>query len=533
MNKRHLIVLLAALLAWPGLAAAAATAANRLDMLAIWDPIMAPKTSVETICRETDRLLAQCGHGDATHRIGFAFVYPIGRPELLRRAAQVAREKGIVLGPILALQTHHRADLERTLAGDLRNFQWRSDGENWVPAKQPKAPEPADRPMNALCSSRYCKPVRDNAEARARQAAKELLAVCREFPGIIVVVNPVIEESLHGWEKKTGESGSASPAEFYTDCSPFAVMEFRDWLRHTGRYDATGGRYAGEGAPPEITGPPIMINGRWRSMFYDDPDPGRANGTGLSFNAVFGTHYQSWTLRYWDPDNFPAPLSDRANLMPQTGTGFTEGGFDVPRVRDNAAPFWKAWNWVYQDQKGYPPGPIERPAYGFRQWQVRNYVNDLCGWLLEEGVPRELIYAHQVPGEALGESHTAVMQARGLAQTVWSGWVPACGTVGITRFGPIDPKLMTRYAGNWGIFEWHPAPGAKPDQQRLYDAARRDLKAYADNGCRILFPGWWSADGKHFPTFPLNNSRFTDAIRDYLSPPSTTPTPADADKTRR
>ena len=255
-----------------------------------------------------------------------------------------------------------------------------------------------------------------------------------------------------------------------------------------------------------------------RSQFYDDPTPTNAHGTGQCFNQVMGTTFTTWTLRYYDLIESPKPITDRkTNLLPTRGRAFVKGGFDVPRVRDNNAPFWKAWNWVNQDQKGYPAGNPRRPAFGFRQWQVRNFVNDFFGWLMAEGLPRELLYAHQVPCEALGDSPMAFKQARTMAQTAWSGFVPACGTVGVTRFGPIEPKLLTQYAPAWGIFEWHPAPGTAPNDQRLYDRAMTDLTNYSANGCHYLFPGWWMANGEHLKTFPLNDSKFADAIRDFLA----------------
>ena len=484
---------------------------NTFHILPIWNDLMRTQTTPEEIRRETDKMLAQFGRGNRYHQVGFSFIYPAGQPEVVRRVCAVAREKGIKIGLIIALQTHANPGLERDLAADARNFQWRSDGENWQPPKDPKSKEPADREDNRLCSSRYGDAVRAKIEAAARQQAKEILGVMREFPGVIAVVNPIIEEGLTGGVK-------TNATEYYTDCSPFAVTEFRDWLRHTGRYDADKGKYAGQGAPEEIIGPLVKIKGKVRSQFYDDPTPTNAHGTGQSFNQVMGTTFTTWTLRYYDLIESPKPITDRkTNLLPTRGRAFVRGGFDVPRARDNNTPFWKAWNWVNQDQKGYPAGNPRRPAFGFRQWQVRNFVNDFFGWLLAEGLPRELLYAHQVPCEALGDSPMAFKQARTMAQTVWSGFVPACGTVGVTRFGPIEPKLLTQYAPAWGIFEWHPAPGTAPSDQRLYDRAMTDLTNYSTNGCHYLFPGWWMANGEHLKTFPLNDSKFADAIHDFLA----------------
>jgi hypothetical protein len=124
--------------------------------------------------------------------------------------------------------------------------------------------------------------------------------------------------------------------------------------------------------------------------------------------------------------------------------------------------------------------------------------------------------AHQIPGEAVGER-----RGRSSASPTWTGYLPAAGTVGITRYGPLDPSLVRRCADlhpaggrNWRIFEWHPAPGAKPADARLYDDARRELRKLYDNRCRVVFAGWWLNED---PTFPLDGSRFADAIRDFLA----------------
>ena len=54
----------------------------------------------------------------------------------------------------------------------------------------------------------------------------------------------------------------------------------------------------------------------------------------------------------------------------------------------------------------------------------------------------------------------------------------------------------------------------------LFDAAKSYLEEYATNGCRFLFAGWWHIAGqpnKDTKTFPLPDSRFAEAIRDFLA----------------
>jgi hypothetical protein len=508
-----LLMILSSLLA-PG-QTAAPDASNTFHILALWEPLVREATTETQIRHEMDRLLKQFGKGNRFNRVGFSFIYPNGKPEMLRRAARLAAEKGIVLGPVLGLQSHGNANFAREFIKDLRNYVWNSDGRMWNPMPHPDKPLDWHENLRPLSSSRYCDGVRAELEKRTRQQARDILSVMKEYPGVIAVVNPLIEQGL--MTGKRTENGTLIQG----DIGPYAMTEFRDWLRHTGRYDAEKGAYAGQGAPAGITGPWVKINGKSRSPFYDDSDPSNANKTGKNFNQTFGTGFKSWSLRYFDLLLTPAPIMDPStDFRPQSGSAFVDGGFELP-APDPFSAFWRAWIWVNQEQGGqYPPGNPAAPAFGFAQVMSRNYVTDVFGWLIDEGLPKDRLYAHQVPTEALGDGPIGLQQARTMAMGIWTGYVPACGTVGITRFGHIDPKLMTQYAKHWGIFEWHPQPGAAPAAQRLYDAAKADLEEYSANGCRFLFPGWWFVTGqpkKDTPTFPLPDSRFSDAIRDFLA----------------
>ncbi|MCA9248006.1 MAG: sulfatase, partial [Planctomycetales bacterium] len=487
-------------------------ARNTLHILPLWNEMMRAETSEATIRTEMDRLIEQLGRGDRYHRLGFSFIYP-ERPDVLRRNCRLAQEKGLMLGLVIGLQTHGNS-LHRAFTDDLRNYQWRNDGLTWAGVEESELNVETSR-RAPVCPSRYCDSVRAEVERRARRQAREIAAAIREFPGVIAVVNPLIEQGLGG-------GANADGTLFFNDRGPYTTAEFRDWLRHSGRYDAEKGPYAGQGAPAAIVGEFISINARQQSPFYDDPTPADANGTGLSFNDTFATNFTSWSLRYWDLEAFAEPIADpRTPLMPHQGNGYTAGGFDAPRALDNDSPFWRAWIWVNQDRGGYPPGNPAAPAFGFAQVLSRNYVNDMCGWLVDEGLPRTRIYAHQVPTEVLGTSPVGLTQARTMAMGIWTGYVPACRSVGITRFGGIDPALLTQYAPHWGIFEWHPAPGAQPDSQHLYDSARAHLQIYGKHGCRFLFPGWWhqadEIDETHTANFPLPDSRFAAALHDFLA----------------
>jgi hypothetical protein len=513
--KKLLVLLFACQLASGQPTAIEPNARNTFHILALWEPIVRSDTTEEQIRHEMDRLLVQFGKGNRFNRVGFSFIYPNGKPELLHRAARLASEKGIVLGVVLGLQSHGNASMASGFTKDLRNYMWRSDGRMWNPLPRPDKPMEWHENLQPLSSSRYCNDVRAELEKRTRQQARDIIGVMKEFPGVIAVINPLIEQGL--MTGKRTENGSL----IYGDVGPYAVTEFRDWLRHTGRYDAEKGVHASQGAPAVITGPWVKIAGKARSPFYDDKDPADANKTGKSFNLTFGTAFKSWSLRHFDMERNPSPITDpTTNFIPENGPAFVEGGFELP-APDPQSAFWRAWIWVNQEQGGqFPPGNPQAPAYGFSQVMSRNYVTDVFEWLIEEGLPKDRLYAHQVPTEALGDSPMGLQQARTMAMGIWTGYVPASESVGITKFGRIDPKWITQYAKHWGIFEWHPQPGAAPDEQRLYDAAKADLEEYAANGCRFVFPGWWYISGqpkRDTKTFPLPDSRFADAIRDFLA----------------
>src|SRR5207245_2195103 len=89
-------------------------------------------------------------------------------------------------------------------------------------------------------------------------------------------------------ELSLDRADSADPAKtVYADYSPFAVAEFRDWIRAGGFYAAgqsfagqtyeNAARYAGDSSPNADT-----------------------NGDGHTFNGDFGTSFTTWDLKYRD-----------------------------------------------------------------------------------------------------------------------------------------------------------------------------------------------------------------------------------------
>lgn len=455
----------------------------------------------------------QLGGGNLYHRIGFSSIYHPNVDGEMRQNCQLAQEYRVHIGLIFALQSHTRQPFRNVAtANDLRLFQWRKDGIDWkgefTSSGEIEVPED-QRDYKIPTPSRYAIVLREFNALQARQWAEAAKQLMEDFPGVITSINGPIEEEL--------AIGGHRNNDKLADYSPYAITEFRDWLLHRGMYDATSGRFAGEGACSPIIGQLIEFDGVLRSQFYDDPTPYDANGTGVSFNQYFGTQFTTWNLRYWDLENYPEPITDEDfECTPQSGFGFTSGGFDAPRHINVGSRFWRAWSYDIPDQGGvYPYGNPEAPSYGFRQHMVRNFVRDLFDVMAEAGLPHNLLYAHQIPGEVLGDFTGAAGRNRSSASTIWTGYLEKFQTVGITRFGPINPELVTQYAKNWGIFEWHTSPNTAYNSQVLYDRSISDLNLFYNNNCRFLFPGWWDHDDKR-DIFPLNDSRFADAISDFM-----------------
>ena len=489
--------------------------ADTFRILPIFDALTGSYPTDQFVA-EASRLKTQVGQNRTNFKVGFSFIYP-GLAST-RRYCQLAQTNNVSLGVILAQQTHSLSSTIANLArNDFRDYAWRLDGVTWEGAvgTNGSALYP-NRDYRTVTPSRYCTDLRTSYESTVRSQAREIASLIQEFPSVLAVVNACIEEEL--------ASGGEANDNYLADYSPFAVTEFRDWLRHTGKYDDLTGQYAGQGASELIVGTFLPLAGALRSPFYDDPDPSDAGGTGQSFNARFGTSFTTWALRYWDLDAYPASItSTNFDPSPESGTGFTAGGFDPPRVRSAANTYWRAWSWDYQDQgSSFPPGNPSQPAFGFRQVLVKNFVNDLLGWCASEGVPAELLYAHQIPTEQVGTARN-----RSSGSPVWTGLLSLNQQLGITRFGSLNADHLQQYSRNWGIFEWHPAPFNTTSNAVLYTTTLAHLDNYYWNGARVLFPGWWRQVGTAVdPTFPLPDSLFAQGLRDWLAARPDAPLPA-------
>jgi len=461
----------------------------------------------------TDKIYTQIGAG--------GIIEPFAIPSMAGGLPRL-KQFGLFYAPIftIPLLGVQRDFLEAT---DLREFQWRLNGLTWSSSENVES-WGGDRNYKWVTYSRLAPLQKSYEEDRARNWAQDVQAELQGYEERVPMFNLLVESEL--------PSGGSTDDGQLGDYSPYAITEFRDWLRHTGIYDDATGTYASEGAEEAITGTYIDFGGTLRSPFYDDPTPADADGTGASCNTWFGTAFTSWTLRYWDLDAFPSPITDTNFVVnPESGTGFTAGGFDAPRVRVASNPFWQAWSWdtfVQGSAYTYPNGNPGRPSFGFRQHLVRNFGRDMYDIMVEEGLPSDHIFLHQIPGEYINAG-----RQRSGATPIWTGYLEKNGMLGLTRFGTVpDIGKMMQYVNltdkrnrGWSFFEWHPKPADTAGTLRdtpayiedSYTVTFKELGRLVPNRMRVVTPGWWDTSGSGFnwDTFPTYNSGMVEAIKAF------------------
>ncbi len=450
-----------------------------------------PSTSTKTMFNDAKELLDQFGPQRLYSRIGFSAISDPGRRPMEETIA-LAKKAGIPFVFSFSMQSHSIfGKLREVVEKDRRNAQWRENGDI-------KGSGKGGRTGKQATLSRLAKDVVAVRKAYARQWAEEFFKVMKKYPYTAIAMSGPIEEEY-----------SEAPYD-WGDYSPYSIAEFRDWLRHRGIYDNRTGEFKGEGWPGG-------------EQFADDPTPADNNGTGKSFNEVFGTKFTTWRLKYWDLDKYPVPLANNANPMPKKGKGYISGGFDAPRVRKPGNSFWDVW-----DQSSTRGG-----GRGFRQIMINNWVKDELRWMTEVGIPADRLFSHQIPGEYISPERLFTS-----GSPLWTADVEPYGGVGITAFGsltwdvpwfqggqPLLFKSITVLDKNWGIFEYHPQPGATtvdylgayfkegktPPPLLNYNICMKALKTSYPYRPHILAPGWWNDT----TTFIVNNSVFAKAIKDF------------------
>ncbi|HEX5855151.1 MAG TPA: hypothetical protein VFZ57_05985, partial [Thermoanaerobaculia bacterium] len=176
---------------------------------------------------------------------------------------------------------------------DRRNAQWYQDGTLQKPVGNEIFMTP----------SRYARKLRRHLETKVRAFAGLLVDLRQQFPDTLVSASGDGEMELN-----YGGLDASVPFEnqMIADYSPFAVAEFRDWIRHTGLY-GPGQPYDGQG----------FSGGGAR---YGGPD-----GLG-NFSLDYGAGFTNWNLYYFDWDVMSDPVDGDPKAIPAAvyeGTGWT------------------------------------------------------------------------------------------------------------------------------------------------------------------------------------------------------------------
>jgi hypothetical protein len=327
---------------------------------------------------------------------------------------------------------------------DRRNAQWYRDGtlgnEIW------------------MTPSRYARRLRRHLETKVRAFARMLVDLRQQFPDTLVSASGDGEMELN----YGGLDGSVPfENQMIADYSPFAIAEFRDWIRHTGLY-GPGQPYDGQG----FSGGGARYQG----------------AGGLStLNADYGTAFASWNLLYFDWDVMADSVNGDTKAIPDTtyegagwtplpssGPDFVAGGFDAPRSANNPTPaFWTLWR-------------------QFRETMVGNYQKDFATWVTTTAdadgnrFETDRWYSHQIPADYVNETFPGCPVPNPRLMTSASPMTTAniapAGSLGLTAFDVFGTDqiyhrtsrylldaLKAMHLPNWGFVEWSPSWPFVPD----------------------------------------------------------------------
>ncbi|MBD3414301.1 MAG: hypothetical protein GF421_07725 [Candidatus Aminicenantes bacterium] len=371
---------------------------------------------------------------------------------------------------------------------DIRNCQWYNDNK-LASDSQIAEPDLMDTYVFGTLS-RYARKMRRNLEAKSQAALSFLKQRMDENPDILTAVS--------GW----GESElnyhridhSQSLQDFFCDFSPFAVLEFRDWIQHAGMYDDVNGKYAGQG--------------------YSEGGDKYWGASGLEkFNQDFDTSFTTWDLKYFhwslnddydtnptddvnsDPHRIPFYQYTHGQMMPDSGPHYIAGGFDPPREMAADDDFWDLWNL-------------------FRELMVHHFVLDMAKWASDAEIPAQRWYSHQIPADYLfgtsPDSEDQNARYYSSASPLWTADVEPYGSVGATIYDIKFPDQFARttdhaleavsdLAGRWAVLEYDAEtypPGMDVSQSSVNDILLQYFNVYKWRPYLINFFRWLD-NGEH------------------------------------
>jgi hypothetical protein len=411
-------------------------------------------------------------------------------------AIDTARGAGypIALNMLTAIREQYDPAQLASEAEDRRNMMWYAD--------------------NSLATgwwthSRYARKQRRIQEAYIRELGRVLADRMARYPETLVAASG-------DGEVEIAHIGHTDPVfTVYGDYSPFAVAEFRDWIRAGGLY-AAGQPYAGQSY-------------EHAARYAGDTTPALdTNGDGHTLNGDFATAFTTWDLRSFDwkltDGETLRAISSSSPFNPAAVTN--AGGFDAPRVRgtkpanyfaQTTVDYWKLW-------------------LMFRTAMVHRHNIDFAKWITSSAsvdagtagavVPRTAWSSYQIPGDYISNGSPA--NPTGRFEASGSGWTTAdvspYASAGFTSFnlnykcdptkptgaggpqagcGGVHPYFLTFHGLapaianrnlRFSLVEWHPSvpvgPGlAPPENPFLFSNELALLKQYRPT---VLSPFIWN-----------------------------------------
>jgi hypothetical protein len=348
--------------------------------------------------------------------------------------------------------------------------------------------------------SRYARRLRRAFEAYVREVGRVLADRMRRYPATVVLATGDAEIELAFDRSSIADPAYTEATSQLADYSPFAVAEFRDWLRNAGLY-AAGQPFAGQGYDHA-------------ARYAGDTSPGvDSNGDGHTVNSDFGTGFSSWELRYFDWSLTDPVDGDRNaisaaiynapgwNQNPDAGAG----RFDAPRVRQPGHAWWEVWN-------------------RFRETMIWRYNVDFARFITTSPddagatVPTTRWFSHQIPADYLfgGSPQQPNFRWVTSASPHWTADISPYGGMGFTAFNVhlggqsfaytgrnVAPHIAARHA-RWGIAEWHPSLPVT-EGMAVYDEEMAMVEQYRPT---FLMPIFWGD-----PYYQIQNTGFEIAMR--------------------
>jgi hypothetical protein len=481
----------------------------------------------EAFARQVGELRRRIGSDNPRVRLGFATYIFLSmedagvdpeRPDLIRKAlaktvAEIdlaiarARKHDIALCLSFLTAIRERTDPLQKAAEreDRRNVQWYADNtlaSGW------------------MTHSRYARKHRRALEAYVREVGRVVANRMARYPATFVAASGDGEVELAYGKSPFIDPKYTVETMQLADYSPFAIAEFRDWLRAEGLHAprqsvaATAyehaARYKGDGSPAADT-----------------------NRDGHTLNGDFGTTFATWELRDFDwslsddPQRDPRAIPATAYETPdwKSRPNTRANGFDAPRTWKQGDAWWEVWHL-------------------FRQTMLRRHNQDFARWITSSPdpetkslVPAARWYSDQIAADYLF-GHTPdrpTLRFITSASSWWTADVAPYGRLGITSFNTnVNGNVFRTLAGvaphignrdiDWGLLEWHPSAPPTKDLE-VYRSEARLVQLYRPS---LVVPIFWARE-----LHPIEGSGFEVALRELVAaagkgplPPEMTATPA-------